>query len=94
MAKLTSKYQVSVPKAIADQYKLRPGDDIEWVPAGDVIRVIPPAQAVPAGAIDSRLNLFDQATRRQQARTSGRSQKQPRSRGWTREELYRRGRAD
>ncbi|MBL8294208.1 MAG: AbrB/MazE/SpoVT family DNA-binding domain-containing protein [Bryobacterales bacterium] len=58
-AKLTSQYQVSVPKAIADQYRLRPGVDIVWVPAGDVIRVIPPGQTVPAETIDSRLHLFD-----------------------------------
>ena len=41
MAKVTSKCQVTVPKAIAQQYGIRPGDDIDWVAAGDVIRVIP-----------------------------------------------------
>ena len=41
MARITSKYQVTVPRAIAEKYGLRPGDDIDWIPAGDVIRVIP-----------------------------------------------------
>ncbi|MEK7258043.1 MAG: SUMF1/EgtB/PvdO family nonheme iron enzyme, partial [Bacteroidota bacterium] len=31
MAKVTSKLQVTVPKIIADQYGIRPGDEIEWV---------------------------------------------------------------
>ena len=37
MAKVTSKLQVTVPKAIAEQYSIRPGDEIDWAPAGDVI---------------------------------------------------------
>lgn len=41
MAKVTSKLQVTVPRTIADQYKIRPGDEIRWVAAGEVIRVIP-----------------------------------------------------
>ena len=30
MAKVTSKFQVTVPKTIADHYSIRPGDEIEW----------------------------------------------------------------
>jgi len=30
-----------VPKAIVDQYGIRPGDTIDWVPDGEVIRVVP-----------------------------------------------------
>ena len=41
MSKVTSKLQVTVPKVIAEQYGIRPGDDIDWVSAGDSIRVIP-----------------------------------------------------
>ena len=44
MAKVTSKYQVTLPKKIAALYQIRPGDEILWVAAGDVIRVIPPSQ--------------------------------------------------
>jgi hypothetical protein len=42
-----------------------------------------------------RLRLFDQATARQRARETKRPAEPPaRDRGWTREELYRRGRPD
>lgn len=30
MSKITSKYQVTVPKKIAEAYGIRPGDEIEW----------------------------------------------------------------
>jgi AbrB family looped-hinge helix DNA binding protein len=38
MAKVTSKYQVTLPRAIADRYDIHPGDRIDWVAAGEVIR--------------------------------------------------------
>src|SRR6202030_1742097 len=39
MPKVTSKLQLTVPKKIADQYGIRPGDELEWIPAGESIRV-------------------------------------------------------
>jgi len=47
MAKVTSKYQVTVPKKIADEYHIRTGDVIDWAPAGETIRVIPPGKKTP-----------------------------------------------
>jgi AbrB family looped-hinge helix DNA binding protein len=91
MAKVTSKYQVTIPKAIAEQYGLRPGDDIDWVAGGDVIRVIPSGKQPQPEDRDSRLRLFDQGTARH--RRLRRIGKPPRDRGWTREDLYRRGRS-
>jgi AbrB family looped-hinge helix DNA binding protein len=94
VARITSKLQVTIPKAIADRYGLSPGDDIDFVPAGDVIRVIPAAEAAPGARGDAgeRLRLFDKATARQGRRQRGRPRGQGRSgRGWTREELYERG---
>jgi AbrB family looped-hinge helix DNA binding protein len=93
MGKVTSKYQVTVPKTIADRYHIRPGDEIEWQPAGDVIRVVPANQAVPVSDREMRLHLFDQATARQLRRGSGQKARQPRERGWQREDLYTRGRS-
>ncbi|HUI54085.1 MAG TPA: AbrB/MazE/SpoVT family DNA-binding domain-containing protein [Bryobacteraceae bacterium] len=93
MAKVTSKYQVTVPKRIAQQYSIHPGDVIDWVPAGDVIRVIPFATKVAPHDPESKVRLFDQATERHRRRSTGRQAKRPRSRGWTREDLYRRGRS-
>lgn len=91
MAKVTSKLQVTVPKAIADRYGIRPGDEIEWIPAGDAIRVIPAPAATPSGDPDARVRLFDQATKRQRKRPV--PNHPPRDRGWTREGLYGRGRS-
>ena len=70
MAKVTSKYQVTVPRAIADQYHIRPGDDIDWLPAGEVIRVIPAGQQADDEDRESALRLFDQdqATERHRKR--------------------------
>lgn len=95
MSKVTSKLQVTIPKTIADLYGIRPGDEIEWEPAGAFIRVVPPRrQARPLKRSD-RLRYFDEATARQQAREEAFPVlKTPATdRGWTREELYVRGSA-
>ena len=39
---MTSKLQVTIPKAIAQRYGIEPGTDIEWLAAGEAIRVVPP----------------------------------------------------
>jgi AbrB family looped-hinge helix DNA binding protein len=94
MARVTSKYQVTVPKTIAKQYHIHPGDDIDWVAAGEVIRVIPPGKPAVTEDLESRLRLFDQATKRHRKRPRARKTQPPRDRGWRREDLYRRGRPD
>ncbi len=73
MAKVTSKYQVTVPRKIAEQYGIRPGDDIDWVAAGEVIRVIPPAKQLVYESRESRLHLFDLATERHRPASIGTS---------------------
>jgi AbrB family looped-hinge helix DNA binding protein len=100
MAKVTSKYQVTVPRAIADQYGIRPGDEIDWTPAGDVIRVVPSGKRPEPEDRAFRLRLFDQATARHQRRRSAKAKppgapkaKPPGGRGWRREDLYARGRS-
>jgi AbrB family looped-hinge helix DNA binding protein len=93
MAKVTSKYQVTLPKKIAEQYAIRPGDDIDWVAAGEVIRVVPAGKQVIPDNRESQLRLFDQATERHRRRPAARPTPRPRERGWTREDLYRRGRS-
>ena len=90
MGKVTSKYQVSIPKALADRLGVHPGDDIEWRVAGDELRV-KPSRTRPELSVEKRLHMFDEATRRQAARNKG-SRGRASSRGWTREELYDRGR--
>jgi AbrB family looped-hinge helix DNA binding protein len=88
MSRVTSKLQVTVPKAIAEQYRIRPGDEIEWVPAGDSIRVLTAGAARPGLDLRSRLESFDQATARQGVRGGRKGRKPSRDRGWTREDLY------
>jgi bifunctional DNA-binding transcriptional regulator/antitoxin component of YhaV-PrlF toxin-antitoxin module len=88
MAKVTSKLQVTLPKALAVRYGIRPGDEIEWQPAGDGIRIVARTQAAPPD-VALRRRLFDLATERQRQRE--RERPMPREEGprdWTREDLY------
>ena len=93
MAKVTSKYQVTVPKTIAELYRIRPGDNIAWVAAGDVIRVVPSGKQVAPEDLAAKLRLFDQATERRRSRPQPRKANRTAGRGWTREDLYGRGRS-
>ena len=94
MAKVTSKLQITIPKRLAEQYGIDPGHDIEFVPAGDGIRLVPgEARSRRALSSEERLRLFDEATARQRARER---QVAPTSepaveREWAREDLYTRG---
>ena len=96
---MTSKLQLTVPKAIADQYGIRPGDELEWIPAGESIRV-ELARRKTKGAneltSEERLALFDanmkwldelQADQLKEAKAKG-TRITRENRGWTREELY------
>jgi AbrB family looped-hinge helix DNA binding protein len=89
MAKVTGKFQITLPKALAEQCGIRIGDELQVRSNGRSIQLDPLA----GGAVRrERLAHFDQATARQRSR-QGRLRVRPaRSRGWTREELYRRGR--
>jgi AbrB family looped-hinge helix DNA binding protein len=94
MARVTSKLQVTIPKAIAERYGIEPGAEIEWLPAGEAIRVVPPADRQRAPDRARRLELFDRATERQRLRQTGkRADGVVAERGWRREDLYARGRA-
>ena len=93
MSKVTSKLQVTLPKAIADAHGIRPGDEIEWASAGEVIRVQPIKTKRVGGDKKARLRIFDAATERQRQRERGVRARATADRGWTREELYERGRA-
>jgi AbrB family looped-hinge helix DNA binding protein len=95
MSKITSKLQVTLPKALADRLRIRPGDEIDWQEAGDALRVLPRRSQPTRFSSEMRLRLFDEATQRQRRRQARRRLvKEERGRGWTREELHGRGRAD
>jgi len=99
MPKVTSKLQLTVPKKIADQYGIRPGDELEWIPAGDSIRVELVRRKAKAGhelTTAERLALFDanmervdklQPEKLKEARAKG-TRITREKRGGTREELY------
>lgn len=99
MSKVTSKLQVTVPKIVADQYGIRPGDELEWIPAGESIRVELVRRKANAGqelSREERLALFDANTKwldelqrdqLKEARAKG-TRISRENRGWTREELY------
>lgn len=92
MAKVTSKLQVTLPKALAKQYGIRPGDEILWVASGDAIRVVPARNVAKRDSIASRLECFEQSVERRRRRYKRATGPEPKDRGWTREELYDRGR--
>lgn len=103
MAKVTSKLQLTVPKAIAHRYGIRPGDNVDFIPAGDAIRLARASVDKRQGLTpDQRLALFDQATERQRQREINPNNPgipaepgwKPHEieRGWRREDLYDRGR--
>ena len=96
---MTSKLQLTVPKVIADQYGIRPGDELEWIPAGESIRVELVRCQAKAGeemSAEERLALFDantkwldklQAEQIKEAKAEG-TRLTREGRGWTREDLY------
>lgn len=95
MAKITHKLQVTIPKSLAERRGLKPGDDIQWQERGEAILILPAAQSDCVPTIEARLATFDAATRRQRDRDRAHPRRRPaRRRGWSREELYRRGKPD
>lgn len=94
MSKVTSDLDVKVPEDIARLYRIKPGDEIEWQPDGDGVRLILSSSEEQL-SVEERLKLFDESTRRQRAREQRRGPLEPaEDRGWTREELYDRGISD
>ena len=97
MPKVTSKLQLTVPKKIADQYGIRPGDELEWIPAGESIRVELVRRKATAGhelTTDEKLALFDANTKwlnelqAEELKKNQGNRVTRENRGWTREELY------
>lgn len=98
MSKVTSKLQLTLPKRLAEQYGIAPGDDIEFQAAGDCIRLVPPGRRIPHTrlSVEERLRLFDEDTVRQLEREKGMKLPgaRPKKRDWKRDDLYSRGKPD
>ena len=88
MSKVTSKYQISIPKALAERIGIRVGDELAWEEAAGTLRARLATASKTRMTLAERLRLFDAATARQVARE--RKQRLPRAkvRGWTRDDLY------
>jgi len=92
---VTSKRQVTLPKELADEYGIEPGDEIDWERAGDAIRVVPRKRRPASGlSAEERLAMFDEGARRHRERWEGVPVPPATDRGWKRGELYGRGDAD
>jgi AbrB family looped-hinge helix DNA binding protein len=94
MSKVTSKLQLTLPKRIADQFGIKPGDEVEFVPAGDVIHLVPPGRRLVAQlSLEERRRLFDLSTKRQREyeQQLPLPVKPQKKRDWTRDDLYTRG---
>src|SRR5260370_3484955 len=92
MSRVASKIQVTRPKALAEQFRIRPGAEIEWIAAGEVIRVVPPRRKVPTLDLEARLRLFEGATELQKRLQAGAHlRRAARDRGLRLDDLYSRG---
>jgi AbrB family looped-hinge helix DNA binding protein len=97
MAKVTSKLQITLPKRIAEQHGIAPGDEIAFESSGDVIRIVPAKRRLrPELSAGERLRLFDETTARQERRASRLRlpAQAPKERDWRREDLYDRDKPD
>lgn len=96
MSKVTDKFQIMLPKALAERYGIRPGDDIRFEATAEAIRLLPARRSKSATGLDiaARLRLFDAATARQRARQADKGTRPGVSRGWTRGGLYDRDGSD
>ena len=93
MTRVTRKFQITLPKRLVDALGISVGDEVELVAAGNAIRIVP-ANSVRSGlSTRERLRLFDEATQRTRTSRHGKKFPAKTDRGWTREELYDRGRA-
>jgi AbrB family looped-hinge helix DNA binding protein len=87
-SKVTSKLQVTIPKAIADRLGVRPGDEIRWELAGQGVRVVVPGRRRRLSP-DERQRLIAESWERQRAREALAPAFAPvEGRGWTRDDLY------
>lgn len=90
MSKVTSKFQVTLPRTLARAHRLTPGKALSFESSGNGIRLVP--QAMPGRRNrPNAVALFDQATERQAVRNRALLQRLEgisTGRGWTRDELY------
>ena len=90
---MTSKLQITIPRAIARRHAIEPGSELAFEDAGEAIRLVSAGErdGVTKKDASERLRLFDEATERQNARDRrvlSRIGGAISDRGWKREDLY------
>ena len=93
MTRVTGKLQITLPKRLAEDYGIRVGDEVEIVAAGESIAIVPARATRSILSPEERLRHFDEATKRLDARQKREPGGPAQDRGWSREELYTRGRS-
>jgi len=89
MSRLTSKYQLTIPRALAKSAGLTPGAEVSWEAVGDAIRLrAETGHKREIRSVTDQLILFDLATEREQHRMHARAAAPAQDRGWSREDLY------
>ena len=90
MSRVTSKFQVTLPKAIADLHNIQPGTEIQFESAIDCIRILI-GKSRSTLPLDEKLRLLGEARTRQQLRNKNfHRTANPVPRGWKRDDLYQR----
>jgi len=95
MSKVSSKYQITLPRDLARSHRISPGEEVVFEEAGSALYLRRGAQdGKDINASDpQRVRYFDQASQRQAERDRAHvdSSSSSADRGWTRDELYQRG---
>lgn len=95
MSKVSSKYQISLPRDLARSHGIFPGEELVVEEAGSALylrREVPVGGAAETAAAE-KVQAFDRASQRQVERdlAYAGSARPSDGRGWTRDELYQRG---
>ncbi|MDA0791476.1 MAG: AbrB/MazE/SpoVT family DNA-binding domain-containing protein [Proteobacteria bacterium] len=95
MPKVTSKLQITLPKRIAEQHGIVPGDEIHFESTDSAIRIVSARSGSRTQlSQEERLRLFDEATARVERMAPQPPPTGGDKRDWTREDLYSRGEPD
>ena len=95
MSKVTSKFQITLPRKVARAHQIEPGSEVSFVSSGEFLRMLIDRPRREEGKDHHGIALasFDAATERQAERNRRFEQRfeegrtQP-SRGWVRDDLY------
>jgi len=91
VSRVTSKLQVTLPKAIADLHNIRPGSEIQFESGIDCIRIVVGKSRIEL-PLEEKLRLLKEARKRQQLRNKDfRLPTKTVRCGWRRDDLYERG---